>query len=712
MPCFSQDIIIDTKGIKSAYQTDLKRSFKLTFINNIKNDELLIRLLSDDQGAPVLKKGVPKGTFSIDFTYKGDQLSVKDPNDKELPVNGNFKIKYEDEVFEIKQGPATIVINVNDIDNGGYTADFAKDFDIQLINNSNDPKLILSVQVGDKSSTLKTGFESGPFTIHFTSSDGKLTTLDQVGKTVELSSPFTLKYGKKNILVKSKVTVDPGAATKKATDDNKPIQTPYWSYLKSTNWSFSLSDLRKFVPDCNCCFSPFSFYNPLYCQISYNGCPSECQSCDDAAFDENNRVIYDAQSGLTYFVKRENATDYSTNKSKYIVDHKKNIKLSAGDPLILVIKNVNPALYDITLSDSVLLTNNQSNALLEALLLGRSESIPSAPGVNKAEGGSMSETDMKDYLTVKAALLVVQAEMAQTLEFYHTSNLYLHNCIVERKKAALARIDASLHNIVGTSYDKYTFLQMVNLFLDQSTVDSNLNHQLKALYGEFLSADYVIAHRLGQMPEQDMLFLRLGIIAKKNCPYPSLLSTTSSRPTQTIYIKNFFKVDVSTGLYYGFGKDENYALATRTSSVKSAAGGDSTIHRLYKENDGSSELGFMAFVHLYPKWGTTVNGSFTVGAGLSLTQTIRPRYFTGFSLLFGSNNRLCLTGGVMWGQFQQLGDQYEKTSGVLNDLPVSETSVNYKTTFKGTGFFAISYNLAFLNRSGNSDVKTANKSTN
>ncbi|WP_439697018.1 hypothetical protein ACFGVS_00650 [Mucilaginibacter sp. AW1-7] len=687
----AQDISVNTQSPDATYQTDLKKSFKINFTGAKKDDNLAVLLVADD-GSPTLQKGVPDGNFSIPFTFAAKKLTVKNSDKKDVTVTGNFSIKYGDKTFQVQQQAADAQVVAIDIKKPlkEYNADFTKDFKLTFKNNDKDDKMTLTLTVDKTPNTLKKGSDKTDFDVKFSSADGKVTTKDAVGKDVVISgTSFTLNYNNIAMVIKSKAktTATPPAADADAAAKPDPI--PYWSYLKDKTFEFSLKAERDFKK-----------------------CPDECESCDKDIFKNTNQLIYDARSGLTYFVKEnETVTGAITDVGNkiYRVKHDKKIELDAGDPLVLVIKNVNPALYDITLADSVLLTNNESTDMLNKLLFEKGETGVTIQGSGTPATKEITP-EQKDYYTVRAALMVVNAEMYQTLETYRKTNLYMHTCIVDKKRTAVAKLDNALKGLIGTSYDKYKLLQMVDLFLDPATADSTLRQELRERYGEFLAADYVIAHRLGVMPEQDMLFLRLGIIAKKNAPYPNLLSTSVQRPTQTIYIKNFFKIDVSSGLYMGFNtRDETYGLADRTSAVKTTAGADSTIKRIYKENDGKNEFGFASYVHFYQKISRGFNVSATLGAGLSLTQTIRPRYFTGGSILLGSNNRFCITGGAMWGSFQQLSDQYEKTGDVYNDLKPTVTSLNYKSTFKATPFIALTYNLAFLKRKQASTATTAAK---
>ncbi|QTE38585.1 hypothetical protein J3L18_05790 [Mucilaginibacter gossypii] len=686
----AKDVEINMDSLRPTYSVDLKKAFNINFSNSKKDDNVLIQISTDDFGTQDLRKGIPDGKFNIAFTIAGGKLNVQNIAGKTLAITGNFSLKIGPKNIDIVQEGAAeeaqavdqiIFVKLDNI--GKYSSNFDHDLKIDFDNNTDQSgKTNLKVNSEGKEYILKQGVKDKHFTVDLRSSKSKLTVKDKDNKLLALSAPIKMTFGA------IKITIDSIKKSEQTpTPSNEgPAAIPYWEYLKDEKFSFSLSEFRKI-----------------------ESCSEECPSCDDGAFNNNNQLIYDARSGLTYFVKSTESNDLkspvsSPDNNKFVVSSKKNIVLSAGDPLVLVVKNVNPLLYDITLADSSMLVNNKSNSTLNNLIINKSD-MTFAQGANLPK--ELPVEQRKDYYKVKAALLVIQAEMYQTLEFYRKNNLYLHNCVVQKKREALSVIDAALNSLLGKRY-QLSLLQALDLFLDQTTADSTLNHQIKSLYGEFVAANYTIAHRLGNMPEQDIMQLRLAIVAKKNSPYPSLISTTKQRPTQTVYIKNFFKIDVSSGLYLGSGRDENYAFrSTLSTSVKTVAGKDSTVNQLYKENDGKRELGFASFLHFYPKFGTSLNASLTLGAGLSLTQTVRPRYFTGASILYGSHNRFCVNFGAVWGSYQQLSDKYIRENNSFKDLPISESAVTYKSTFKGSFFVSISYNLAFL--TGTSEAKTTSQ---
>jgi hypothetical protein len=90
---------------------------------------------------------------------------------------------------------------------------------------------------------------------------------------------FKLLFMDTSVIIVHKAGKPQGATT---TVGDKKEKIPYWTFIKANHLSFKLSDLA-LITDAN------------------PNCCDTCSSCDDEAFLGNNRIIYDARSGLTYF---------------------------------------------------------------------------------------------------------------------------------------------------------------------------------------------------------------------------------------------------------------------------------------------------------------------------------------------------------------------------------------------------------------------------
>lgn len=587
----------------------------------------------------------------------------------------------------------TIEIGKSDVE---YETDFAKSFKIQF-KAKKGAKADINISQTDPpmSEVLSKNADLSTKTIDFNYDPSKKKPFVKNSKEgdVPIDGNFQIIVdGKEYQIVKSHP-----APPKVDTETQNEL--PYWSYV---------------ITDKIAAFSLKQFY----IDPSFLKCCDDCKSCDDTSFGPNNRIIYDARSGVTYFVPQDSSTTIKLCDpqfmKRYRVGNRKKIVLDAGDPVVLIVENVNPGLYNVEIADSSFLTNNESTSALERLLFQSSEGTSS--NIPEAQSTKGKGSAKEDYVMVKAALLLVRAEMVGLLENLRVGNLYLHNCIQERKQAALKEIDAYPMLLMPDSsklgkYRKLSFLQLTDIFLDRETEDSVLNKQIHKLYSEFLqTASYKIAYRYSQIPEHDILNFRVAIKPKPSTPYPSLLNTQMRHPTQTVYVRRFFKVDVSSGLYMGFKKDRTYSLAALQIEKE---GQPVDMKRIVRE-DRNRELGFASYLHMYYKFHSVVNPAFTIGAGVSFDRTVRPRYFTGLSLLVGQNNRICISGGAIWGNYEDLSNQYTKTGKEFDFLSASTTELAYRTTFKGGWFVSLSYNLPFLKRKSSTEAKpsSSNESNN
>lgn len=707
----AQNIVIDLDSAIKEYSADFSKSFTIK-VTSKSTDKIMVQMNSL-LVPPVIYESVAPAAIKIPFTaIKGGGLSFKDKDGKTVKIakdQKRFALSFDEKMIIINKSttpapgiagstaPATTVVKNEwqiDLDDlkAQYLIDFTKDLVVTFTAKDTKKQAVtISFKKDEKPTVLHAGVDPNKFPLSFKAEGGALVIQDASDKPYKVvQTPFTVFVGDKEVKFEKKViSAERSVAPGDEEEDNGP-KVPYWSYLKGDSLKFSLAEFKLLTG-------------------TNNNCCDGCASCDDDAFVGNNRIIYDARSGLTYFLNENttlnsNICNTKASYQSYKINHRKKIKVSAHDPLVFIVENVNPALYDLELSDSAILANAETTALLESLLLGRSEGKPGSNNTDiqgEEEAAAKQKIDEEEYLKVKTGLMLVKAEMWELLENLRKSSPYLHNCIQDKKRKALDKINGYPGTLLKSRYASYSFIQLTDIFLNQETEDSTLNHQIKALYGEFVAASWKIAYRYPQVPETDQLHFKLSITAKPNSPYPSLLKVKMKHPTQTVYIKNFFKVDVSSGLYTGFMKDQTYVLQPDTVSVRNVANsGDSVtnIKRIVDEDVIRNEIGFASFLHLYYKYSNWFNIGGAVGAGISFDKTVRPRYFLGMSLLFGTSNRVCLNGGAVWGNYQQLSNQYKMTGGQYNTLKDTESSLNYTTRFRNSWFVSVSYNLPFLTR--------------
>lgn len=525
-------------------------------------------------------------------------------------------------------------------------------------------------------------------------------------KTITIEKNFSLIYGDKNIVFLAGASNSGAPAkTDKETETKK---TYYWIYTESP-----ANGTSKTVPKFD--LSDFMFKTE-------DECCDNCEACDECDFEENNRIIYDAKTGLTYYLPAGESPsdnlctleDQTGGFITYKVGNKwrkkkkirRSMSINAGEPLVYIVQNVNPYDFDIKLSDTAFYTNNVSNEVLETLLLSKSETTAgfSTPIQGGTELSAEEKQAEKDYLIVKSAMIVVRSELIKLFNNFRSYSPYMNKCITAKKAAATASINAYVKTIDNNKYKDLDLPQLVDIFLSQLPEDTLLNKQVKLLYTDLNTPHYEIAYRYPQVPKCDIFNFNLSIVANKASPFPSLLRPGKQSPTQTVYVKNFFKVDVSSGLYLGWKRDQVYSLGTDSTKIANKKNNqvDSTvfIKRIIDESPPDKiEFGFASFLHFYYKFCPGFNVSATLGAGFSFSETVRVRYFTGASFLLGRQNRLCINGGIAWGNYKELSNQYQKDgNNKFKALKSSETELKYITRFTFTPFVSLSYNLPFLDR--------------
>lgn len=433
-----------------------------------------------------------------------------------------------------------------------------------------------------------------------------------------------------------------------------------------------------------------------------DNCLDACRQCDyDSLIKGNNIIEYNALTRRTRFVR----TTY--NEDDKILQWNKRAKLRAGDPVVFVFKNVNPLNQQIKISDSVFLYNVDIPATLATAL-----HLPSDGGslLRHGTGSSSPQKDrnFQNYLKLRAKLLMLGGEMQAVLQSYKDASPYQYACLQSKMSRARLKIDSfAKHCLLPKEECSETSLSgMLALFgASQQPGDSILADQLQTMYNQFLQSAPVIAYPVLQIPEVDEMKFYAEINPSTNSKYPPLLN--SKRPV-SLYVTHFFKLDVSTGLYLGFKNDTEYnyfGVNDTTFSLDAAgnrrpasSGGDSVLQmrkRLVNEDMGNQEFGFVSFLHFYYKVSPVINPGIVIGAGFSFSEPIRTRYFTGLSLMLGNKNRICINGGLVFGNYQELSRQYE-TSGQNYFAPLSETSISYRKRFSHSGFLSISYSLFSL----------------
>ncbi|MBK7376977.1 MAG: hypothetical protein IPJ02_15950 [Chitinophagaceae bacterium] len=149
-------------------------------------------------------------------------------------------------------------------------------------------------------------------------------------------------------------------------------------------------------------------------------------------------------------------------------------------------------------------------------------------------------------------------------------------------------------------------------------------------------------------------------------------------------------------MYYAFNLQNNKYVVRADSIVgKNAANtADSTLktgNSIFREDLGNGDFGFASFIHFYRRHSPSFSWGGHIGAGVSLNDRVRPRYFGGISFIFGRDNaRFVVNAGIVGGNVDRISDQYQKNAdGTFKWIPTTETSVVTKTKFAVQPFVSV-----------------------
>jgi hypothetical protein len=176
----------------------------------------------------------------------------------------------------------------------------------------------------------------------------------------------------------------------------------------------------------------------------------------------------------------------------------------------------------------------------------------------------------------------------------------------------------------------------------------------------------------------------------------------ASKP-ENIRMSGGMKIDFSAGFVLTGLRDFSYALKNTAVNYTPAVGAarDTTGNVIVKEDDGKNQVGVGLLTHFYPRLSSHYNFGGTVG--LMTSTSLNLRVMLGGSVLisslFGSNNRVSFSGGVVWGKVKRLSTQYQdfyEKPRMVNKVPEFYSGASAPPTIdknEHSWFFAITLNF-------------------
>jgi hypothetical protein len=177
-----------------------------------------------------------------------------------------------------------------------------------------------------------------------------------------------------------------------------------------------------------------------------------------------------------------------------------------------------------------------------------------------------------------------------------------------------------------------------------------------------------------------------------------------SKP-ENIRMSGGMKIDFSAGFVLTGLRDYSYVLKNIKYPYTPQGTGqterDTTGNVIVKEDEGSNQVGVGMLTHFYPRSSSHYNFGGTVG--LMTSTSLNLRLMLGGSLmvssLFGSNNRVSFSGGVVWGKVKRLSEkdkEFYNGPRVLNKIPEFFTEASAPAPIdrnEHSWFFAVTLNF-------------------
>jgi hypothetical protein len=159
------------------------------------------------------------------------------------------------------------------------------------------------------------------------------------------------------------------------------------------------------------------------------------------------------------------------------------------------------------------------------------------------------------------------------------------------------------------------------------------------------------------------------------------------------YAKGGWKIDFSAGISMNGLNTKSYAYVdVNTENVNDTV---SVTTGVIQDLSEAADYGVSTLMHVYPRFGWIFQPGFAVGAQLNNDQVT---LLAGGSLMFGRQQRFCISGGMSFGPATKLKAGYEVGDRVEDSQAVNGGDVSFTHNVRSTSYFvSISYNLGGIN---------------
>lgn len=683
-----QNITVDLKAMQASYETELSKDFSISFTNAAAGTKERVLLKATGLIVPLtLKEDADLSSFQIKMTASSGKLSTKDKNGKDVAIpSAGFEIAVGDKSFKVIAVAASntdVVSNDLMVDitkpEKGYKSDYTKPINISFSGKDATPRkvsLSYSGEKGDVSVTLNGKADLPHYKILLGASEKGLTIKDEKGNDVTINtSPITITVDKVSFTV-ANVGKQAAAAVPQTT-----------------------------------CSSVMIIDDKMLAKI---GGIAACQLCDtraakvaieskkDRIYSTDYIVIYDpllkkdAYTICKHVFEKNGKDGYY---ERYIKIAPKWFQPAVGSQIRFeVINQPVGSTFKLSVNEEDVFNSGatQFAALISGLV--NTNIINPVSGAAAASSSGNSKTEVAGASTDDTCFLKsLDALSNQLLEYIN--KFKVSSCAIEQFNSDLSQILAKINQQYGMSAigidDIGTQLNdQITKKITDADNKAKAQKKVAAIVSALKGLQTVTPIAYTTLRAKNRDYIEVKYIGADNI---------ASKP-ENIRMSGGMKIDFSAGFVLTGLRDFTYTLKNTTVNYAPGAGmaaRDTTGNVIAKEDDGNNQVGVGLLTHFYPRLSSHYNIGGTVG--LMTSTSLNLRVMLGGSVLisslFGSNNRVSFSGGVVWGKVKRLSTQYQdyyEKPRMVNNKPQFYDGTTAPTTIdknEHSWFFAITMNF-------------------
>jgi hypothetical protein len=316
--------------------------------------------------------------------------------------------------------------------------------------------------------------------------------------------------------------------------------------------------------------------------------------------------------------------------------------------------NIQTAMYTLAGETDFLYQNNTDDATLHKDYIG----------------------DLKNTYQTQKAIVDSKIGEIRTDQLQYFNDMSAFSDLYDKNKLLKTR-DSLLGSFFASS------ISLLNKMDSTLSISEVLRRKPALLQLQALSTNYI---SLPQFYLKDVKDITISI-----APWSDSASKLPSYSTTVeLPVYHHFRFGAGVGFYVSGLGNRQYAIDS--SIVTNSAGNPDTTYKIQADGKNRMEFGVSALV--YGGW--CIGGKFylgpSIGTGVSLSGTIRPRLFIGPTLVYGESNQIMVTVGWALGQSQTVSSVFSNFSQSYGSLPT-----NFTKNAISNGFY-VSVHYSFLNQ--------------